>query len=451
MKLGKRNNKQSDKDRASLITGILKGVFSIATLLSNFDLKLSFHSRKIVEITGCMKNLSNDTAAAAEEITSATAQIADTSLQLSNSIEKINAEAIILGDNFDESNRLLKQITVENKDVISISEIMKVNVDDLVNNLNSIRSTIKGINDISEQIEILSVNASIEAARAGAAGKGFAVVAVETKRLSSSTKALLDSLDTFVEGIDISSRKSSDSVEKTVLSIHKVNDAIKDMSVMMSKNMNSVNSITVSISSVAANSQELSASLEEAANTVDKINTDIQDISNAADNLDKIGKSLNEMSDLMSDVETKYSQLTARAGKMSNDTRYGLSNNDFLANIEDAVKAHNSWVNTLKTMVQKMEVSPIQTDDHKCGFGHFYHSVTPASSKVTALWSSIDAYHHELHSKGGETIKHIINGDALKANNTYSQAFELSIKIGKAFEEIIRLTKEMISSGERVL
>ncbi len=55
--------------------------------------------------------------------------------------------------------------------------------------INQVNIQVKGIQEISEQTNLLSFNASIEAARAGDAGKGFRIIANEVKKLSENTKA----------------------------------------------------------------------------------------------------------------------------------------------------------------------------------------------------------------------------------------------------------------------
>lgn len=55
--------------------------------------------------------------------------------------------------------------------------------------INQVNTQVKGIQAISEQTNLLSFNASIEAARAGDAGKGFRIIANEVKKLSENTKA----------------------------------------------------------------------------------------------------------------------------------------------------------------------------------------------------------------------------------------------------------------------
>ena len=77
----------------------------------------------------------------------------------------------------------------------------------LENNSKNIQDMSNGITDIANSTNLLALNASIEAARAGDAGKGFAVVADEIRKLSSSTTELVNGIDksvkTLYESIDL--------------------------------------------------------------------------------------------------------------------------------------------------------------------------------------------------------------------------------------------------------
>ena len=73
--------------------------------------------------------------------------------------------------------------------------------DKLLEESGEIGTTLDIINEIAESINLLALNASIEAARAGDAGKGFAVVAQEVGRLADSTKESLKNVNEVVSRV----------------------------------------------------------------------------------------------------------------------------------------------------------------------------------------------------------------------------------------------------------
>lgn len=448
---GDKSLKMTKEAVAENINGMLKSSFSAATLMSSFDLKLRFFSGKINSIIRGMRQTVTNVSHAADEITNASAQISNSSGLLAGTIIDITRESEALSGNFKQSNDLLQKVKAENSVVIENSQFMKGDVESRLLTIQNIKKTIKGIADISEQTNILAINASIEAARAGAAGKGFNVVAKETKSLSERTSALLTSLTGLVDEIDLSSKKSSDSVNRTIGSIYQVNDAIGTVSDMIDNNVLSLEKMTESITNIAASSEEINSSLTECSTTLDSINSDVQNVAVATQNLEAVSHSLIEMSGSMHQLEERVNSLTKASGALAGSDIFGLSNNDFKQTVEDAIKAHTAWMETLKSMTSTMQVVPLQTDDHKCGFGHFYFAVKPSSEKVSALWSSIEKFHHDLHTTGTAVIRSIEQNDRRGAIAGTEKAESFSRQIIGTFKEILELVKTLDSKGESVI
>lgn len=197
----------------------------------------------------------------------------------------------------------------------------------------------------------------------------------------------------------------------------------------------------------------LTASVTEITNANTELVSSIEKISLESNKLADNTKKSNEMLEQIKNensIESKVDSLAKNAGKLADDKYYELSNDDFSNTVELAVTAHTSWLANLKSMAENMKVSPIQTDEHKCGFGHFYYSVKPISNKILPLWNEVEKYHHEFHEKGDTVIESIKLNNREDAAKQVKEAQTISEKIIDIFNRMITITKDMTRSGEQV-
>lgn len=120
---------------------------------------------------------------------------------VTENVTKAEAASKNLLGKSSENEKLLKDLRAINSEV---SESMKASTE-MAEKLNKavgeIDAALKLINDISASTKILSVNATIEAARAGAVGKGFAVVASEVGKLANDTQMSLKTIEPVIDRV----------------------------------------------------------------------------------------------------------------------------------------------------------------------------------------------------------------------------------------------------------
>lgn len=141
--------------------------------------------------------------------------LAEKMTQFSNNIEGIKKE---VEKSLNNARDIMKYAKLGNENL----GIMNTSMSNIQVSSLEMTGIIEMINDISDQINLLSLNASIEAARAGDYGRGFAVVADEISKLADKTSESVKNIGALINANNQEIEGGKNSVERTVDTINQI-------------------------------------------------------------------------------------------------------------------------------------------------------------------------------------------------------------------------------------
>ncbi|AKN29694.1 chemotaxis protein [Clostridium carboxidivorans P7] len=218
----------------------------------------------------------------------------------------------------------------------------------------TIQSIVDQVSEISEETNLLALNASIEAARAGESGKGFAVVAEEVKVLAESSSQQAKEIQSIVDGIKNEIIGISSRVEYETKSINEYIEVSK----IAKEYLNKMHEDTKGTFTAFA---EIGAEIEEQVNKVNKIGSIVE---NACETFESISASTQEVAASSQEQYSITENTVNRLGKLL-DMNKQLENyiSGFIKNykIDEKTKKYiNSGMESLKKLAKIPELQTME-------------------------------------------------------------------------------------------
>lgn len=289
---------------------------------------LSGHSEELTQSAYEVKSGSEQVSVTMQELATGSETQANTASDLAIVMDKFTEKVRNTnqkGNMINSSSQKVLVMTNEGTQLMESSNQQMAKIDDIVqeavekmtildNQTQEISKLVSIIQTVSDQTNLLALNAAIEAARAGEQGRGFAVVADEVRKLAEQVAVSITDITGFVTTIQSESRKVSKSlqagyseVEEGAAQIKTTGKTFNKISASVTTMVNDIQTISDNLDSIAANSEIMNSSIEEIASVSEEsaagveqtsaasqqISSSMEEVAGSSEQLAKLAEDLN--------------------------------------------------------------------------------------------------------------------------------------------------------------
>jgi methyl-accepting chemotaxis protein len=252
-----------------------------------------------------------------------------------------------------------------------------------------ILSAVKVIQDIARQTNLLSLNAAIEAAKAGALGKGFAVVAEEIRKLAERSGGAAKEIGALIEDTDTTVKRGVSEVEAAAKALSSIQEGVDDLAHL-------VEGIGMATQEEAATSAEITQQVERSRQAAEANASSSAQLATTAREIGRIVEDLARAADSFSKDMAVF-QLEAKSGAFEPAL---------------AIAAHQAWKGRLLAVLDGQSKETMDPDqvckDNICTLGVWLHG--PEAPRHKQAYTPLVESHRSFHKCACQVLRKAQSG-----------------------------------------
>ncbi|MGY1719921.1 methyl-accepting chemotaxis protein [Blastococcus sp. SYSU DS0552] len=274
-------------EMAASLDHTLDSIGNVLLLVNDSSTRLATASHQLSGAAEGMRENARLAAGQADEVVTSAGAVASSVDTVATGSSQMESAIREIAHNATEAARVAGQ-------AVTVAETTTKTVGKLGDSSQEIATVIKLINGIAEQTNLLALNATIEAARAGEAGKGFAVVASEVKELAQETARATEDISKRVEAIQGDTAGAVDAIGKISAVIGEINDFQATIAAAVEEQTATTNEMNRNVAEAASGSQDIAAAISGLAAGTQETNQRVEDAQRAAAELARMSGELQE-------------------------------------------------------------------------------------------------------------------------------------------------------------
>ncbi|RKQ70277.1 methyl-accepting chemotaxis protein [Oceanibaculum indicum] len=274
-------------------------------LADDFEAKIGDVVKAVATAASGLKTSAESMAHTAEETRTQATTVAAASEQASSNVQTVGVAAEELSSSISEIGRQVSESATIAQRAVSAAQRTNGTVQELMKAAQQVGEVVQLIRGIAEQTNLLALNATIEAARAGEAGKGFAVVASEVKNLANQTGKATEDVSGQIEVMQGTTEEAVGAITEIASIISEINEIATVIASAVEEQNAATQEIARNVQQAASGTQEVSSNIVGVSTAAELSGTTAHEVLNSANDLMSQSERLrNQVDQFLTQVRT---------------------------------------------------------------------------------------------------------------------------------------------------